>query len=102
MPPHRVSWKLERGSKGESHGGINFDANSNFLVSGKTSIYACCCQKKKVAIDVKLSTNMWFVLATATPGEIETVADAIEESTGLAVHRFPKLEEYFVGFRVAA
>ncbi|MBU2582566.1 MAG: AsnC family transcriptional regulator [Alphaproteobacteria bacterium] len=46
--------------------------------------------------------NMWFVLGTATPGEIDTVADEIEQATCLRVHRFPKLEEYFVGFRVAA
>ncbi len=46
--------------------------------------------------------NMWFVLATATPVEIDTVADEIERATGLRVHRFPKLEEYFIGFRVAA
>lgn len=46
--------------------------------------------------------NMWFVLATETPGEIETVAAEIERETGIAVHLFPKLEEYFIGFRVAA
>lgn len=46
--------------------------------------------------------NMWFVLATATLDEIETVADQIEARTGLSVLRFPKLEEYFVGFKVAA
>lgn len=46
--------------------------------------------------------NMWFVLATASTDEIGTVADKIERETGLRVHRFPKLEEYFIGFRVAA
>lgn len=46
--------------------------------------------------------NMWFVLATATPEEIENVAVSIEQRTGLAVHRFPKLEEFFIGFKVAA
>lgn len=46
--------------------------------------------------------NMWFVLATETPGEIETVAAEIERETGIKVHLFPKLEEYFIGFRVAA
>lgn len=46
--------------------------------------------------------NMWFVLATETPAEIDAVADAIEAGTGLAVLRFPKEAEYFVGFRVAA
>lgn len=46
--------------------------------------------------------NMWFVLATETPAGIEAVASSIENRTGLSVHCFPKLEEYFIGFRVAA
>ena len=46
--------------------------------------------------------NMWFVLATETPEGITRTADAIELETGLPVHRFPKLQEFFIGFRVAA
>lgn len=46
--------------------------------------------------------NMWFVLATETPEGITTTADAIEMETGLDVLRFPKLQEFFIGFRVAA
>ena len=46
--------------------------------------------------------NMWFVLATETEQEIGATANAIEQETGLSVARFPKLEEYFIGFRVAA
>ncbi len=46
--------------------------------------------------------NMWFVLATETLDEISQVADAIEADTGLKVHRFPKLQEFFIRFRVAA
>jgi DNA-binding Lrp family transcriptional regulator len=46
--------------------------------------------------------NMWFVLATETEPGIAETADAIEAATGLVVHRFPKLREFFVGFRVAA
>ncbi len=46
--------------------------------------------------------NMWFVLATETPEGIEATADAIERETGIAVLRFPKLQEFFIGFRVAA
>lgn len=46
--------------------------------------------------------NMWFVLATERPEQIETAAQAIEEATGLEVLRFPKLEEFFIGFRVTA
>lgn len=46
--------------------------------------------------------NMWFVLATDTPEGVTRVADAIEAETGLPVLRFPKEEEFFVGFRVEA
>jgi len=46
--------------------------------------------------------NMWFVLATETAPEIEEVAMSIERETGLRVHLFPKLREFFIGFRVAA
>lgn len=46
--------------------------------------------------------NMWFVLATDSPEGIERTAEAIEGETGLRVMLFPKLEEYFIGFRVQA
>ncbi|WP_170447892.1 Lrp/AsnC family transcriptional regulator [Ruegeria arenilitoris] len=46
--------------------------------------------------------NMWFVLATETPEAITATTDAIERETGITVHRFPKLQEFFIGFRVAA
>jgi len=46
--------------------------------------------------------NMWFVLATETPEGIDIVADTIEAETGIKVFRFPKLQEFFIGFRVAA
>lgn len=46
--------------------------------------------------------NMWFVLATETPAGIDAAAHAIEGATGICVHKFPKLEEFFIGFRVAA
>ena len=46
--------------------------------------------------------NMWFVLATDTPEGITRTAQAIEAETGLDVMLFPKLEEYFIGFRVQA
>lgn len=46
--------------------------------------------------------NMWFVLATETPEGIAATADAIEAETGVRVLRFPKLQEFFIGFRVAA
>lgn len=46
--------------------------------------------------------NMWFVLATATPAALETAITGIEAATGLPVHRFPKLEEFFVGLYLPA
>jgi DNA-binding Lrp family transcriptional regulator len=46
--------------------------------------------------------NMWFVLATDSPDGIDRTARAIENETGLKVMLFPKLEEYFIGFRVQA
>ena len=45
---------------------------------------------------------MWFVLATETEAGIGRTARAIEQATGLTVLLFPKLEEFFIGFRVAA
>lgn len=48
------------------------------------------------------SLNMWFVLATAAPSQIDTVAANIEVETGLTVHKFLRLEEYFIGLRVEA
>lgn len=46
--------------------------------------------------------NMWFVLATETPEGIQASADRIEAECGLKVHCFPKLQEFYIGFRVAA
>ncbi len=46
--------------------------------------------------------NMWFVLATEALEAIEATAMRIEAETGLPVLRLPKLEEFFIRFRVAA
>lgn len=46
--------------------------------------------------------NVWFVLACETPDGIAGVANEIEAETGLPVLRFPKLREFFIGFRVDA
>lgn len=46
--------------------------------------------------------NMWFVLACEKASGIAKVADSIERETGIKVLRFPKLKEFFIGFRVAA
>ena len=44
--------------------------------------------------------NMWFVLATSTPGGIDATVKAIEESTGLPVYPFPKEKEFFVEMKL--
>lgn len=46
--------------------------------------------------------NMWFVLATETPAGIPAALGRIERETGLKVHAFPKLREYFVGLKLHA
>jgi siroheme decarboxylase len=46
--------------------------------------------------------NMWFVLATEDPAEIDTVIQQIEQDTGCAVYNFPKSKEYFVELRLKA
>ena len=46
--------------------------------------------------------NMWFVVASETPQGTKAVIRKIEKETGLAVLPFPKLKEFFVGFRVDA
>lgn len=46
--------------------------------------------------------NMWFVLATETEADIDVTARRIEVRTGFKVLLFPKLQEFFIGFRVAA
>lgn len=46
--------------------------------------------------------NMWFVIATETPGEIQKVIDQIERTTGCSVFNFPKSREYFVELKLKA
>ncbi len=46
--------------------------------------------------------NMWFVLACDQPSGIDEVADRIEAETNIEVKRFPKLKEFFIGFKVSA
>jgi DNA-binding Lrp family transcriptional regulator len=43
--------------------------------------------------------NMWFVLATETPQELQDTLGAIETKTGHRVFNMPKLEEFYVGLR---
>jgi DNA-binding Lrp family transcriptional regulator len=46
--------------------------------------------------------NMCFVLAAEEVSQIDEIADRIEQETELAVLRFPKLEEFYIGFKVTA
>lgn len=43
--------------------------------------------------------NMWFVIATETPEQVEQTIKKIELDTGLGVLNVPKLEEFFIGLR---
>ena len=44
--------------------------------------------------------NMWFVIATEFPQQIEQVAKQIELETGLQVYCFPKQQEFFVELKL--
>ncbi|MDH5485406.1 MAG: Lrp/AsnC family transcriptional regulator [Gammaproteobacteria bacterium] len=44
--------------------------------------------------------NMWFVIATESPEEIQVVIDKIEAQTGLDVYNMPKQEEYFLELKL--
>jgi len=46
--------------------------------------------------------NMWFVIATETPEEVQHVIDTIERNTGYKVYNMPKQEEYYVNLRFKA
>ncbi|MDD2760110.1 MAG: AsnC family transcriptional regulator [Methylomonas sp.] len=46
--------------------------------------------------------NMWFVLATEKPEQVQSVIAKIENQTGLSVYNMPKIVEYFVGLRFEA
>lgn len=44
--------------------------------------------------------NMWYVLATETPQQIDQVNSDIEQRTGLKVFNMPKLTEYYIGLQL--
>lgn len=46
--------------------------------------------------------NMWFVLATEKPEQVQTVIAEIEKQTGLIVYNMPKISEYYVGLQLEA
>jgi DNA-binding Lrp family transcriptional regulator len=46
--------------------------------------------------------NMWFVLATETPDQLQQALFEIQRRTGLTVYNMPKIAEYFVGLKLEA
>jgi DNA-binding Lrp family transcriptional regulator len=46
--------------------------------------------------------NIWFVISVDQPERIAEIVAAIEGETGLSVYPMPKLQEFFIGFRVEA
>lgn len=46
--------------------------------------------------------NMWFVLATEMPEQVQQVIAEIERLTGLTVYNMPKISEYYVGLQLEA
>lgn len=46
--------------------------------------------------------NMWFVIATETPEQLDKTIEQIETQTGLHVFNMPKINEYFVGLKLEA
>ncbi|GMU72119.1 MAG: Lrp/AsnC family transcriptional regulator [Burkholderiales bacterium] len=46
--------------------------------------------------------NLWFVVATPAPEDLDRVVGRIESATGLPVLAFPKEREYFVELRLEA
>jgi DNA-binding Lrp family transcriptional regulator len=46
--------------------------------------------------------NMWFVLATSTPEDIDRTIRALEAETGYPIVNLPRLDEYFIGLQLAA
>ena len=46
--------------------------------------------------------NMWFVIATEDPADVELVISRIGRATGVEVLNLPKLEEYFLELKLSA
>lgn len=45
--------------------------------------------------------NMWFVLATEMPDRIPGLIAGIERETGCRVYDMPKLDEFYIGLKLA-
>jgi len=44
--------------------------------------------------------NMWFVVATEKPDDVEKTLAKIEQRTGYKVYNMPKLQEFYIGLRL--
>lgn len=44
--------------------------------------------------------NMWYVLATQSPEDIDKVNAEIEKKIGMKVFNMPKLDEYYIGLQL--
>lgn len=44
--------------------------------------------------------NMWFVIATESPRQVQQVIQQIETRTGCTVYNMPKQKEYFLGLKL--
>jgi len=45
--------------------------------------------------------NMWYVLATESPQQIDKINHEIERQTGLKVFNMPKLSEFYIGLQLS-
>lgn len=43
--------------------------------------------------------NMWFVIATELPEQVDEVIEKIQSKTGLKVYNMPKQQEFFLGLK---
>jgi len=43
--------------------------------------------------------NMWFVLATETPEQVDSVNNEIALQTGYPIYNMPKLEEFYISLK---
>jgi len=41
--------------------------------------------------------NMWFVIATETPAQIQSTIDLLEQKINLPIYNFPKLQTFYLG-----
>lgn len=44
--------------------------------------------------------NMWFVLATETPQQVDSINDEIARQTGYPIYNMPKLEEFYINLNL--